>query len=153
MWTLIIGAFVKVEVFTIKKATGVLASFIGTILTSGVDIFGDINQHRGLFPHKSQQQVVIGDALAFASAVLYGLYTSLMKRRVRDETRLSMLLFLGFVGLFNMIALMPGFLILHYTGIESFELPPTPRVLTIVLVMAFYAPWKTQANVHHRSTQ
>lgn len=150
---MIIGVFAKIEVFTITKSAGVLASLIGTTLTSGVDIFGDVNQHRGLFPHKSQQQVFIGDALALASAILYGFYTSLMKKRVRDETRLNMPLFLGFVGLLCMIVLMPGFLILHYTGIELFDLPPTPRVLKIVLVMASYAPWETQANIHPRSTQ
>jgi len=30
--------------------------------------------------------------------------------------------------------LLPGFFFLHYTDIERFELPPTPRIITIVLV-------------------
>lgn len=65
---------------------------------------------------------------------MYGIYTTLMKKRIGDESRVDMPLFFGFVGLFNLITLLPGFLVLHYTGIETFELPPTRRILAIVLV-------------------
>ncbi len=57
-----------------------------------------------------------------------------MKKRMGNEARVEMTLFFGLVGLFNVITLLPGFLILHYTGVEMFELPPTGRILTIVLV-------------------
>ena len=65
---------------------------------------------------------------------MYGIYTTLMKKRIGDESRVDMTLFFGFVGLFNFITLLPGFFVLHYSGIETFELPPTKRILTIVLV-------------------
>ena len=57
-----------------------------------------------------------------------------MKKRIGDESRVDMLLFFGFVGFFNMIALWPGFFILHFTGVELFELPPTGRIWSIILV-------------------
>jgi solute carrier family 35, member F5 len=60
-----------------------------------------------------------------------------MKKRIGDESRVNMPLFFGFIGLFNVLALWPGFIILHATGIESFELPPTKRILMIVLVNSF----------------
>jgi solute carrier family 35 protein F5 len=43
-------------------------------------------------------------------------------------------LFFGLVGLFNMIIMWPGFLILHFSGIEEFQLPPGGRVVTIIIV-------------------
>ncbi|KAL9606819.1 MAG: hypothetical protein Q9179_000027 [Wetmoreana sp. 5 TL-2023] len=123
-----------VEKFTLKKLIGVIASFAGVILTSSVDISGENDKNRGSFPHKSPQQVSIGDALALLSAVLYGVYTTVMKKKIGDEARVDMPLFFGFVGLFNMLMLLPGFPILHFTGIEPFALPSTRRIWTIILV-------------------
>lgn len=41
--------------------------------------------------------------------------------------------FSGFVGLFNLLLLWPGFLLLHYTGFEAFELP-SQLVWTYILI-------------------
>ena len=131
---MVFGALLSVEKFTLRKLIGVLASLAGIVLISGVDLSGNNDKNRGSFPHKSQGQIAIGDALAFASAILYGVYTTLMKKRMGNEARVDMMLFFGLVGLYNVILLLPGFLILHYTGVERFELPPTKRILTIVLV-------------------
>jgi hypothetical protein len=57
-----------------------------------------------------------------------------MKKRVQNEDRVNMPLFFGFVGLFNLFLLWPGFVILHYSGVETFELPPTSKVWTIIVV-------------------
>lgn len=132
IWTLLIGGLTGVEIFTLKKIIGVLASFAGVILTSTVDISGDNDENRGSFPHKSSQQIVIGDTLALLSAVIYGLYTTMMKKKIGDEARVNMVLFFGFVGLFNTAIMLPGFLIMHYTGLEPFALPPTSRVWAII---------------------
>lgn len=134
IWTLVFGAVVGVERFTIKKLVGVLASLAGIVLISSVDLAGDNDDNRGSFPHKSQHQIAIGDAMAFFSALLYGAYAIVMKKRIGNEDRVNMPLFFGLVGLFNCIFLWPGFLILHFTGVEPFELPPTGKILTIVLV-------------------
>ncbi|KAG9690950.1 hypothetical protein KCU95_g8388, partial [Aureobasidium melanogenum] len=137
IFTLLLGCAVGVEIFTLKKLLGVLASLLGVVLISSVDLFGDNDDGRGLFPHKSARQVALGDAMALLSAVLYGIYAVLMKKRIGDERRISMPVFFGLVGLFNVLLLWPGFLILHFTGVEPFELPPTSRVTTIILVNSF----------------
>ncbi|MCJ1417630.1 hypothetical protein MMC32_003974 [Xylographa parallela] len=134
IWTLLFGALLKVEIFTVKKMIGVLASLAGIILISTVDLSGSTDDNRGSFPHKSPTQIAIGDILALGSAVLYGIYTIFMKKRIGDEGKVDMLLFFGFVGAFNMVALWPGFLVLHFTGLETFELPPTNRIWAIVVV-------------------
>lgn len=134
IWTLLFGAILHVEKFTYKKLVGVLASLTGIILISMVDLSGDNDRNRGSFPHKSQRELAIGDILAFVSAVLYGAYSVVMKKRVENEDRVNMPLFFGLVGLFNLILLWPGFIVLHLTGIETFELPPTGKIWTIIIL-------------------
>jgi solute carrier family 35 protein F5 len=135
VWTLLFGAFARVEVFSYKKLIGVLASLAGIILISSVDLSGpDNDENRGNFPHKTQAEIAIGDVMAFGSAVMYGLYAVVMKKRIGNEDRVNMPLFFGLVGLFNVVFLWPGFLCLHFTGIEEFQLPPTGKIWTIVLV-------------------
>ena len=141
IWTLIIGTFANVEKPTPIKIGGVLASMLGISLTSIIDVFGDSDKSRGSFPHKSSTEIALGDLLALISAILYGLYTTLMKKRAGSEARIDLLLFFGFVGLFNMVILFPGLFIVHYTGIESFELPPTKRITSIILVSMQKPRW------------
>ncbi len=57
-----------------------------------------------------------------------------MKKKAGSEARINLLLFFGFVGLFNLITLFPGLFILDYAGVERFEFPPTGRIAAIVLV-------------------
>ena len=128
------GTLLNVEKFSIRKLIGVLASLAGIILISSIDVSADQDKNRGSFPHKSHKQIAIGDILAFASAVMYGIYTTVMKKKIGDESRADMFMFFGFVGLFNIITLLPGFFVLHFTGIETFALPPTRRILVIVMV-------------------
>ncbi|PMD58881.1 uncharacterized protein K444DRAFT_531113 [Hyaloscypha bicolor E] len=135
IWTLIFGALVRVEHFSYKKLIGVLASLAGIALISTVDLSGkDNDENRGNFPHKSQGEIAVGDAMAFGSAIMYGLYTVVMKKRIGNEDRVNMPLFFGLVGLFNVAFLWPGFFILHFTGVEPFEFPPTGKIWTIVLL-------------------
>lgn len=119
VWTLIFCAVMKIEPFSARKLIGVLASLSGVVLISLVDLTGDGNDDdRGNFPHKSQAQLAIGDAMAFFSAIVYGIYIVVMKIRIGNEDRVNMPLFFGLVGTFNLLLLWPMFPILHYTGIE-----------------------------------
>jgi solute carrier family 35, member F5 len=119
VWTLVFCATMGVEGFTIRKLIGVLASMAGVILISSVDLSGSSDENRGNFPHKTQAQIAIGDAMAFVSAIIYGVYVTVMKRKVGNEDRVNMPLFFGLVGLFNVLLLWPGFFILHFTGVET----------------------------------
>ncbi|KAI9613563.1 hypothetical protein H4Q26_010170 [Puccinia striiformis f. sp. tritici PST-130] len=46
---------------------------------------------------------ILGDLLALSSAALYALYVILMKVKVKEESRVDMQLFFGFVGVINML--------------------------------------------------
>ncbi|KAM8856269.1 solute carrier family 35 member F5-like isoform 1-T5 [Spinachia spinachia] len=76
---------------------------------------------------------VIGSLWSLAGAVLYAIYIVMIKRRVDREEKLDIPMFFGFVGLFNLLLLWPGFLLLHYTGFEAFELP-SQLVWTYILI-------------------
>lgn len=134
VWTLVFCAVMRVEGFTVRKLVGVLASLAGVILISTVDLSGESDENRGNFPHKSQAQIAIGDSMAFFSAIIYGMYVTVMKSRVGNEDRVNMPLFFGLVGLYNVLFLWPGFFILHWTGIEPFEMPPTGKIWSIILI-------------------
>ncbi|KAL4741946.1 hypothetical protein BDV11DRAFT_42125 [Aspergillus similis] len=142
VWTLIFGAMLRVEKFTGRKFLGVIASLLGIILISRVDLSAtdDANpDHDGsgsTFPPKSAGEIALGDAMAAFSAVMYGVYTVVLKRQVGDESRVNMQLFFGLVGVFNMFLLWPGFVLLHLTGVERFALPDTRRVWMIILINA-----------------
>ena len=124
---------IDVERFTVQKLLGVLGSIAGVVLTSVDDLTSD-DKDRGLFPHKSHGEIAAGDLLALASAIMYGIYATFMKRRIGDESRVNMRHFFGFVGLFSIPLLFPLFPILHFTGIETFELPTTKHVVAIIVV-------------------
>ncbi|KAL7625786.1 hypothetical protein AAE478_005009 [Parahypoxylon ruwenzoriense] len=135
VWTLVFCAFMRIEPFSVRKLVGVMASLAGIILISTVDLSGaDNDDNRGNFPHKSQRQIAIGDAMAFFSAVIYGLYVVVMKVRIGNEERVNMPLFFGLVGVFNILFLWPLFFILHFTGIEPFELPPDGKIWLIIML-------------------
>ncbi|KAI1367525.1 hypothetical protein F5Y08DRAFT_298174 [Xylaria arbuscula] len=140
VWTLIFCAIMKIEPFSLRKLIGVVASLSGVIMISLVDLSGDDNDDgRGNFPHKTQGQVALGDAMAFFSAIIYGIYIVVMKIRIGSEDRVNMPLFFGLVGTFNLLLLWPLFPILHYTGIEPFELPPSGKIWAIVLFNSLFS--------------
>ncbi|KAJ5218826.1 uncharacterized protein N7498_000925 [Penicillium cinerascens] len=139
VWTLVFGAFIGVEKFTVRKFLGVVASLIGIILISRVDLSKSDDTatpdgSESSFPHKTTAEIALGDAMAAFSAIMYGVYTIVMKKQVGDESKVNMQLFFGLVGFFNLVMLWPGFFILHWTGVESFSLPETKRIWTIILV-------------------
>ena len=79
---------------------------------------------------------LLGDALALASALCYAGYVTLLKVRIGSEDRISMPLFLGCVGAFNLVAFWPVGLLLHVTGMEPISWPhDTPTTLGIVFNM------------------
>ncbi|KAI2025426.1 hypothetical protein LOZ45_003337 [Ophidiomyces ophidiicola] len=134
VWTLVFGALLGVEKFTTRKLLGVVASLIGIVIISRVDLSGSSDKNRGSFPHKSPTELAVGNAMAALSAILYGVYTTVMKKQAGDENRISMPLFFGLVGLWNTILMWPGFLILHFTGLETFEWPDKGLIWSIILV-------------------
>lgn len=150
VWTLIMGALIRVERFTLRKALGVLASLIGVILISRVDLSSSSSSPNDPvttpsppetdaggddpFSNKSPAEIALGDAMAAMSAIVYGLYTIVMKKQVGNESRVNMQLFFGLVGFFNVVLMWPGFILLHLWSVEEFSLPTENRIWVIILV-------------------
>ncbi|CAI4049268.1 hypothetical protein SUVZ_13G1190 [Saccharomyces uvarum] len=142
-FTLFIGALCHVESLSRSKILGSFISFIGIIMvtrtdsrqrykTGIADISGDNNDISG--DDNDTVQLLLGNLLALAGAVLYGVYSTLLKREVGDETRVNMKIFFGFVGLFNLLFLWPSLIVLNFFGWEPFELPKDPKVIIIILL-------------------
>lgn len=130
---------IRVEKFTLRKLAGVIASLIGIVLISRVDLSGPSTPsagdgNDGKFPTKSTGEIALGDAMAGFSAIMYGIYTVVLKKQVDDESRVNMPIFFGLVGIFNIAFLWPGFIILHLIGLEEFALPPTATITMIIIV-------------------
>ncbi len=137
-FTLVVGVLLGVEKFTIRKLASVLLSLVGIILISTVDYSGKSSddEHRGQFPEKSTGELALGNTLALLSALVYAIYIIRMKKRLPDESVVSLPVFFGLVGLANGLLAWPGFFILHWTGLETFVLPAPGRVTFILLLNA-----------------
>ncbi|XP_071336216.1 solute carrier family 35 member F5-like isoform X2 [Trachinotus anak] len=124
LFTLILAAIFpsnSSDRFTLSKLLAVALSMGGVALVS----FSSMDNPDG--------KGVIGSLWSLAGAILYAVYIVMIKRRVDREDKLDIPMFFGFVGLFNLLLLWPGFLLLHYTGFEAFELP-SQLVWTYILI-------------------
>jgi solute carrier family 35 protein F5 len=77
---------------------------------------------------------IFGDALALVSAFAYAAYVLLLKFRIGDESRIDIMLFFGFVGIFNTVFLWPFLLVLHFTGVETLEWPHGFQLIASILI-------------------
>jgi solute carrier family 35, member F5 len=83
VFTLLFGAKLGVESFTLRKSLAVAACLLGVILIAVTDMSGSSTDedHRGDFPEKTITEIIIGDVSAAVSAVMYGLYAAFLKKR------------------------------------------------------------------------
>lgn len=117
-FTLIIGAYFGVENFALNKVIPIVISFFGLALITSQD-----SQKLS-----APALAVVGNIFAFGSAILYGFYTTLLKKQVGDESNLNTKLFFGFVGIYTLISLWPIIFLLNYFEIETFALPPSAKI-------------------------
>ncbi|KZT05904.1 uncharacterized protein LAESUDRAFT_813148, partial [Laetiporus sulphureus 93-53] len=144
-FTLGIGRLFRVESLTVLKFCTVVTSFGGVFLVS----WSDSSEGRSTGPPAPSAPMApspsnpittfalaqtFGDVLALLSALFYALYVILLKVRIKSESRIDMQLFFGFVGLFNILMCWPVGILLHFTGVERFELPYTSRTVVALLV-------------------
>ncbi|XP_078408547.1 solute carrier family 35 member F5-like isoform X4 [Cetorhinus maximus] len=106
--------------FTLSKLLAVILSIGGVTLVS-------------LSSNDTEGKGTIGSLWSLTGAVLYAIYIVMIKRKVDREDKLDIPMFFGFVGLFNLLLLWPGFFLLHYTGFEAFEFP-TKTVWIYILI-------------------
>ncbi len=120
-----------------NKSLTVAFSFAGVVLVSLADSGRPPTKtppppSSSLLPPPSNP--LLGDFLALLSAVFYALYLSLLKVRIKVESRVDMQLLFGFVGLFNILGCWPLGLVLHLTGVEKFGWPVGGKEWVGVLV-------------------
>ena len=141
-FTLFIGALGHVETVTKPKVIGSILSFLGIALVTQSD---SLQRHLPIKPtghmpptepttDLTSWQTMIGNLLAVAGAMFYGIYSTLLKIKVQDESMINMKIFFGFVGLFTLLFMWPSLIFLHYMGYEEFVIPTQPKVIVIILV-------------------
>eukprot|EP00048_Salpingoeca_helianthica_P016851 m.234525 g.234525 ORF g.234525 m.234525 type:complete len:395 (-) comp19641_c0_seq1:36-1220(-) len=125
-FTLIFGALFPGTIddrFSFPKLVCVLLSIGGVVMVSLSD------SERG-------GDTAAGDGEAVASAMLYGVYLVFLRRQTGSRN-IDMMLFLAFFGLFTLLLVWPGLLVVHFAGIEPFEWPSGRTwlfLLTIALI-------------------
>ncbi|KAG8909779.1 hypothetical protein FRC02_007585 [Tulasnella sp. 418] len=147
VFTLGIGRLLNVEVFTLAKFGAVVTSFLGVLLVSMADSNLSISDSstspsfslllRTFITDPSNDHApnpLLGDFLAIISALFYALYVTLLKIRIKTESRIDMQLFFGFVGLFNVLTLWPVAMLLNYMGWEVLEWPSGGKTWAVVAI-------------------
>ncbi|GMF10916.1 unnamed protein product [Phytophthora lilii] len=109
VFTLILAVWILKERFTWMKALGVLLCMAGNCTTLAKDSTGGISE--GFW----------GDVCALVGAIMYGVYTTAIRKYLPDDAGMSVSLFFGFVGLFSLIVLAIFCIIFNYTGVESLQ--------------------------------
>lgn len=122
LFTFLIALLMRDERFSCWKLLGVLFGMAGCVLTGLHDArAGDGGNSRMRFllgdmidtddndgNEHTDDLHVWGDVLSVISAAFYGIYAVMVRLLCpRDESLMSMQLFLGYVGLWNMLALSP----------------------------------------------
>lgn len=107
--------------FTLSKLVAVLISLGGIALVCK----SDMKLEGGKVP--------VGAIWSLVSAGLYAFYLVLIKRKVDNEDRMDIPMFFGFVGMFCMLLLWPGFFILNAAKEEVFEWPKNQQWMFILI--------------------
>merc|ERR1712224_1129238 len=93
---------------------GVLITLLGAVFIGYLDGHNDDDHDKG---------TVWGDALALVSALIYGVYVTIIKYRIHDESAVNMPLFFGLLGMINFLSLWPFLILLDVMEWEHFVWP------------------------------
>jgi solute carrier family 35 protein F5 len=143
LFTFFFAVCTKDEGFGWVKLTGVLLCVLGSMLTAWQDREDPGHKHDGLdlldSPSTNGGTALFGDLLGLVSAVGYGAYavqTHLFCPH--NEELYSMQLLLGYIGLFNMVALSPIAVYLLLSGTSSDNNPLTLVVFGFLVVKGLF---------------
>lgn len=125
-FTMLVGYLVGQETFNRTKITSLVGLFVGVLCVT-------LNDNPQISDSTPFQQILAGDMLALLGALCYGVYSILLKLKVKEDSRMDMKLFFGYVGVFNTVILWPSLLVVHYLGLETFELPPAKSIWFVLL--------------------
>lgn len=135
-FTLIIGYLYSIEKINQNKILGIILSFSGVLIVSKID-----SATSPTADSANKWLVIWGNSLALLGALIYGVYTILLKFKITipnsdKERGLNTHLFFGFVGVFCLVSLWPVLILLDIFEIEKFELPHTREITTLLLINA-----------------
>lgn len=131
-FTLLVGYANGIERINTNKIVGILLSFTGVLIVTKLDSSSSV-------PRSSTPlEIFGGNILALSGALIYGIYTILLKKKVSGtpERELNTHLFFGFVGVFSLVAVAPVLMLLHVTNIERFALPALRYVYLLLATNA-----------------
>lgn len=104
LFTFLFALISRDEHFSLYKFFGILLGMAGSIMTG----LHDVGETHSASDSTESTTLLWGDFLGLLSAIGYGGYTLMVRLLCpRDESLMSMDLFLGFVGLWNLIFLSP----------------------------------------------
>lgn len=129
-FTIIVGWLFHVEILDFTKVLSICVSFVGVLCVT----FNDNPQTND---NLSFQSILTGDVLALLGALFYGIFSIVLKYKVKEDSRVDMKLFFGFVGVFNIVIFWPSIVIADHFGFETFELPPNGKIWSVIIFNCF----------------
>jgi len=134
-FTLVLSAVILKEPLAWSRMVGVAVVLAGSSWIAFMDasVEGD-HDGDGVNAENIEINLNLGDLLAVVSALVYAFYSVLMKFWIKDDSRLSMPLYLGLVGFWNTICLWPLLLIFNNADVEHFKFPDNTSTIAFLVL-------------------
>ncbi|XP_078439760.1 thiamine-repressible mitochondrial transport protein THI74-like [Wolffia australiana] len=115
LFTFLISLALLGEIFSWVKLAGVLMCMAGTVIVS-------LGDKRAEGTSMAARNPLLGDAMAVVSAMFYSVYVTLIRKKLPEHgVDFSMALFLGYLGLFNLLLFFPFALLLSLMKLERVQ--------------------------------
>jgi len=135
LWTLLFSRLVLREPVKRMKLLAVLVSGFGICLVTYCSTVSVVDKSQPS-EHEATNSTA-GNVLALLSAVSSGIYVVLLRALVPSEEEVHMPSLFGMIGLTASCCFAPLFPLLHFTGVEQFELPQSRSAVAALLLNAF----------------
>ncbi|XP_024398489.1 uncharacterized transporter C405.03c [Physcomitrium patens] len=137
LFTLLFGVLFGQESLNLAKVVAVLVSITGVAMTTLGKTWSTNDSSESL--NDLDQHSLAGDFLGLLSAVMYGLFTVMLKKYGGEEGHgVDMQKMFGFIGLFTLIGAWWCIYPLHAFGLEpAFSVPTSLKVDEVVLANGF----------------
>jgi len=116
---LLCGPFVLIQSRLVLKRSLSSSKIVGGMMV----VVGSLLLFVKADVHSKGDSPTVGYTLAVMSAIFGSIWSTLMEFCFEDDSKLSMILFLGLIGLFNGVFLFPLFFVFDYFRFEIFEMP------------------------------
>lgn len=137
LFTLLFGVLLGQDSLNVAKVVAVLVSITGVAMTTLGKTWSTNDTSESL--NDLDQHSLAGDFLGLLSAVIYGIFTVMLKKYGGEEgSGVDMQKLFGFIGLFTLFGAWWLIYPLHLMGLEpAFSVPTSLRVDEVVLANGF----------------